>query len=94
MNNRYAFIFDYRHDGGWMMVLLENGILKHYYNSADNDWDQSLTLIDHFLENGGNLYEYKVPKYEDLNGIVPDDIDDVKFKDQPIKELEKYRVNR
>ena len=50
--------------------------------------DFSISYIDLFLENGGNLYCYKFPTYEDFCN----EIDDVySLKDVATKELEKYR---
>lgn len=40
-----------------------------------------------FLENGGNRYYYQGHSYEDVA-----DIDVFSLKDEPIKQLERYRL--
>lgn len=82
---RYAFVFDYERD--WMIVLYQDGKQSKYFNSAENDWDDSLDYVDIFLENGGNRYYYQGHTYDDIA-----DIDIFSLKDEPIKQLEKYRL--
>lgn len=85
MSNRYIFIFDYGRD--WMIICYENGTYKKYYNSAEDDWDNSLDYADMFIENGGNRYYYKLPNYDHVA-----DIDVFNLNDKEIKELSEFLV--
>lgn len=83
MKERYVFIFDY--DGGWMILLYENGINTEYFNSAENGWDNSLDFADLFIENGGKKYYYMLSSYE-----LIEDINVFKLENRPIESLENY----
>ena len=90
MPQRYFFIFYFDNRCGWNFICFnENGSYKKYFTCDEDGHDNSLDYIELFLENGGNLYKYNVPTYEDLCNAV-DDI--FSLKDSPIEELEKYRV--
>ena len=82
---RYAFIFDYNE--GWMIILHQNGKQSKYFNSAEDGWDNSIDYMNLFLENGGNRYYYQGHTYEDVANI-----DVFSLSDEPIKQLEKYRL--
>ena len=82
---RYAFIFDY--NGGWMIILYQNGKLSKYFNIAEDGWDDSIDYMNLFLENGWNRYYYQGHSYEDVANI-----DVFSLSDEPIKQLEKYRL--
>jgi hypothetical protein len=81
--NRYVFIFEYERD--WMIAMYKNGNDYIYYNSAENDWDKSISHVDDFLSSGGNKYYYAVPNYETIMNI-----DIFELEDKPIIELEDY----
>ena len=54
-------------DGGWNILLQETKegwINEHYFSSDEHYLDDSLDMLELFLENGGNYYEYKVPQYD------------------------------
>ena len=80
MSDRYVFIFDYESD--WMILCYENGRNKKYFNSSEDDWDNSLEYAELFIENGGNEYYYKLPSYD-----LIDDMDVFELKNEQIKEL-------
>lgn len=86
MNNRYVFIFDYGRD--WMILCYENGTNKEYFNSAEDDWDNSLDYADMFIENGGNKYYYKLPSYN-----LIENIDVFDLKNETIDELSDYLMS-
>ena len=83
MKNRYVFIFDYECD--WMIVCYKDGVEEKYFNSAEDDWDDSLDYADMFVENGGNRYYYKLPDYDYLEGISV-----FSLEDKPISELSDF----
>lgn len=83
MKNRYVFIFDYGYD--WMIVCYEDGVEKKYFNSSEDDWDDSLDYADIFIENGGNRYYYKLPDYDYIVGINV-----FNLEDKPIEKLSEY----
>ena len=83
MNNRYAFVFDYGRD--WMIVCYKNGNEDKYFNSAEDDWDDSLGFAEMFIENGGNMYYYELPSYDFIENM-----DVFSLKDEPIEELKDF----
>jgi hypothetical protein len=82
---RYVFIFKYGSD--WMISLFKGGKNYKYFNSSENDWDTSWDYADMFTENGGNRYHYEVPDYDYVENI-----DVFNLRDEPILELEDWRV--
>lgn len=86
MNNRYVFIFDYGIN--WMILCYENGTNKEYFNSAEDDWDNSLDYADMFIENGGNKYYYKLPSYN-----LIENLDVFDLKNETIDELSDYLMS-
>lgn len=80
---KYVFIFEYGRD--WMIVCYEDGVNKKYFNSAEDDWDNSLDYADMFIKNGGNKYYYKLPDYDCVA-----DINIFSLKNEPISELSEY----
>jgi hypothetical protein len=82
---RYVFIFKYGSD--WMISLFKGGKNYKYFNSSENDWDTSWNYADMFTENGGNRYHYEVPDYDYVENI-----DVFNLRDEPILELEDWRV--
>lgn len=85
MKSRYVFIFDYGCD--WMILCYENEYNRKYFNSAEDNWDDSLDYADMFIENGGNRYYYKLPSYDAVSGI-----DVFSLHDEPIEELSQYLI--
>lgn len=83
MKERYAFVFEYEND--WMIVLYENGINVKYFNSAENDWDDSLDYVALFLESGGNRYWYNLPSYNYIENL-----NIFELENHPIKDFEEY----
>lgn len=83
MKERYAFIFDY--NGGWMILLYEDGINTKYFNSAENGWDDSLDYTDLFIGNGGTKYHYMLPSYDFIKNI-----DVFGLGNHPIEALRNY----
>ena len=83
MKERYAFIFDY--DGGWMILLYEDGINTKYFNSSENGWDNSLDYMNLFIAHGGKKYYYMLPSYD-----LVKDIDVFELENRPIESLENY----
>lgn len=83
MRERYGFIFEYENE--WMIVLYENGNEKKYFNKDEDYWDDALDYVDIFLENGGDLYQYKLPSYSCIENL-----DIFNLKNQPIEGLSEY----
>lgn len=83
MKERYVFIFDYPED--WMIVLYENGEEIKYFNSSENNYDDSLFCAELFVENGGTTYHYKLPSYDIIS-----DLDVFELNNQPIESLKDY----
>ena len=89
MNHRYGFLFYYDNDCCWCFVCFnENGSLNEYFTSDEDDHDKSISYIDLFLANGGNLYCYKFPTYKDFRNEINYIFS---LKDVAAEELEKYR---
>ncbi len=71
-----------------MILLYENGINTKYFNSAEDEWDNSLNYADMFVENGGNKYYYILPSYDYL-----DDVDVFELENHAIVSLKNYLQN-
>ena len=56
-----VYIFDYPE--GWMILYYENGSKKHYYNCAEDDYDDSLALAD---ELGCEIITYGFNNYDEF----------------------------
>ena len=83
MNNRYVFVFNYGRD--WMIICYKDGNDDKYFNSAENDWDDSLDYAEMLIENGGNMYYYELPSYDLIKSI-----DIFSLKNEPIEGLKEF----
>ena len=88
---RYGFIVFFG-DGGWNIILQEDGDNKYYFSSDENYFDDSIDMMELFLENGGNSYQYKVPTYDIWMQAVDDD-SIFELPDAPIEGLDEYLTN-
>jgi hypothetical protein len=80
---RYVFIFKY--DSDWMILLYKEGKEYKYYNSAEDGWDNAIDHVNDFVELGGNKYYYQLPAYEYVSSI-----DVFSLKNEPIEELKDF----
>lgn len=44
---KYTYTFDY--EEGWMILLYENGKNIEYFNSAEDNWDKSIRMLESYL---------------------------------------------
>lgn len=89
--DRYAIIVFFG-DGGWNILLQENCDNKYYFSSDEHDLDDSLDTLDLFLENGGDIFQYKVPSYDTWADAVSDD-EIFELPPKVIPGLEQYLTN-
>lgn len=88
---RYGFVVLFG-DGGWNIILQENGDNQYYFSSDEDDFDDSIDMMDLFLENGGNSYRYQVPTYDIWMKAV-DDQSIFELPDATIEGLDEYLLN-
>lgn len=89
-------------DGGWNILLQETKegwINEHYFSSDEHYLDDSLDMLELFLENGGNYYEYKVPSYdvwcESIDNMMGNDCDGIfNLPNKIIEGLEQYLTSQ
>ncbi len=90
--NRYAIMVFFG-DGGWNILLQENCSNEYYFTSDEDDFDSALNTMDLFLENGGDVFCYKVPTYNVWMDNVPEGDDFFDMPPKVIPGLEQYLEN-
>lgn len=92
-NRRYGFFAKFG-DGGWNIVLQQNRSNEYYFSSDEDDFEKSYSILELFLQNGGNLYKYEVPLYEIWGKYTSGEDGQYIFElpDKPIEGLGEYLV--
>lgn len=71
---KYTYVFDY--DGDWMVLLYEEGVNIAYFNSAEDDWDKSLQIVEIFNAPKEKNFYYKLDSYDQVEDIDIFDLDE------------------
>ena len=86
------YVFEFADDCGyWVIYVYENGNIIESYCAEEfaGNYDYAVDLANDYLKKDDNWYEYDIP---DLSILDEKNIDTDHLKDEPIKELEEYKV--
>lgn len=86
------YVFEFADDCGyWVIYVYENGDIVKSYCAEEfaGNYDYAVDLANDYLKRDDNWYEYDIP---DLSILDEKNIDTDHLKDEPIKELEEYKV--